>query len=61
MLAHRAVRTLMNEAAQHQNIDPDHFFFFFFLRICRSGWRACAGKSFKYESRSGKAASVRGA
>ena len=78
MLAHRAVRTLMNEAAQHQNIDPDRLSFThslrvirrkwpgcdaapFPLRICRSGWRACAVKSFKYASRSEKAASARGA
>jgi hypothetical protein len=63
MLAHRAVRTLMNEAAEHQNIDPDRLSFTHSLRIirrklaatpplsplriCRSGWRTCAGKSFK--------------
>jgi len=35
MLAHRAVRTLMNEAAEHQNIDPDRLSFTHSLRIIR--------------------------
>lgn len=35
MLAHRAVRTLMNEAAQHQNIDPDRLSFTHSLRVIR--------------------------
>ena len=35
MLAHRAVHTLMNEAAEHQNIDPDRLSFTHSLRIIR--------------------------
>ena len=35
MLAHRAVRTLINEAAEHQNIDPDRLSFTHSLRIIR--------------------------
>jgi len=35
MLAHRAVRTLMNEAAQHQHIDPDRLSFTHSLRVIR--------------------------
>jgi hypothetical protein len=35
MLAHRAVRTLMNEAAQYQHIDPDRLSFSHSLRVIR--------------------------
>jgi hypothetical protein len=35
MLAHRAVRTLMYEAAQNQNIDPDRLSFTHTLRVVR--------------------------
>lgn len=35
MLAHRAVRTLMSEAAQHQHIDPDRLSFTHSLRVIR--------------------------
>jgi len=35
MLAHRAVRCLMNEAAQRQNIDPDRLSFTHSLRVIR--------------------------
>jgi len=33
MLAHRAVRTLMNEAAQYQHLDPDRLSFTHSLRV----------------------------
>ena len=35
MLAHRAVRTLMNEAAQYQHLDPDRLSFTHSLRVIR--------------------------
>ena len=35
MLAHRAVRTLMNEAARHQHVDPDRLSFTHSLRVIR--------------------------
>lgn len=35
MLAHRALRTLMHEAAQHQNIDPDRLSYTHSLRVIR--------------------------
>ena len=35
MLAHRAVRCLMNEAALHQNIDPDRLSFTHAIRVVR--------------------------
>ena len=35
MLAHRAVRTLMNEAARHPHVDLDRFAFERFLRVIR--------------------------
>lgn len=35
LLAHRAVRTLIHEAAQHQNIDPDRLSFTHSLRVIR--------------------------
>jgi hypothetical protein len=35
MLAHRAVRTVMNEAAQYQNLDPDRLSFTHSLRVIR--------------------------
>ena len=35
MLAHRAVRTLMNEAARHQHVDPERLSFTHSLRVIR--------------------------
>ena len=35
MPSHRAVRTLMNEAAQHQHVDPDRLSFTHSLRVIR--------------------------
>jgi hypothetical protein len=43
MLAHRAVRTLMNEAAQYQHIDPDRLSFSHSLRVIRRKLAATPG------------------
>jgi hypothetical protein len=43
LLAHRAVRTLMNEAAQQQHLDPDRLSFTHSLRVIRRKLAATPG------------------